>query len=150
MRRILFVCFGNICRSPMAEFIMKDLVKKRGLESGFHIESRGTSAAQLGNPVHPPARAELNRRGIDCAGKVSIRLKPEDYGAFDLLIAMDSMNVSGILRITGGDPDSKVRKMMEFSGGADVDDPWITLQYGVAFRDILAGCESWLERLAAQ
>ena len=147
MRRILFVCFGNICRSPMAEFIMKDLVKKRGLEGTFHIESRGTSAVEVGNSVSSGSRNELKKRGIDCAGKVSIRLTPEDYGAFDLLIAMDDMNVRDTLRITGGDPDGKVHKMMELSGGADVDDPWYTLRYGVACRDILAGCESWLERL---
>ena len=150
MRRILFVCFGNICRSPMAEFVMKDLVKKRGLEREFAIESRGTSAEELGHPVHPPARDELNKHGVGCAGKTARQLIARDYQAFNLLIAMDGMNVRDILRITGGDPGGKVRRMTEFSGGADVDDPWYTRRYDIAYRDILRGCEDWLEHLTAE
>lgn len=150
MRRILFVCFGNICRSPMAEFIMKDLVKKRGLESEFLIESRATSAAELGNPVNPPARDELQKHGVGCAGKTARQLTAQDYRDNDLLLAMDTMNVRDILRITGGDPDGKVRRMTEFSGGAEVDDPWYTRRFDVAYRDILRGCEGWLAHLAGE
>ncbi|MBN1776584.1 MAG: low molecular weight phosphotyrosine protein phosphatase [Clostridiales bacterium] len=151
MRRILFICFGNICRSPMAEFIMKALVIKRGLQSEFYIESRGTSAEDFGHPVNPPAAAELKKRGIGCAGKTAMQLRPEDYEAFDLLIAMDGMNARDVRRITGGDPQGKLHMMMEHtSRGGDVDDPWFTQRYDVACRDILEGCESWLERLTTE
>lgn len=145
MHRILFVCFGNICRSPMAEFISKDLVQKRGLAGDFHIESRGTSAEELGNPVYPPAKAELKKHGIDSASKVSIQLKKADYDAFDLLIAMDEQNVRAIGRVTGGDPQGKVHLMMERTARpGEVADPWFTHRYDVAYRDILEGCEAWL------
>ena len=151
MRRILFVCFGNICRSPMAEFMMKDLVKKRGLKSEFFIASRGTSAAELGNPVYPPAAAELIKHGIGCAGKVAEQLKAEEYGQYDLLLAMDDRNVRAILRITGGDPLNKVHRMMEHTArGGEVDDPWFTQRYDVAYRDILEGCEGWLKQWTAK
>ena len=137
---------GNICRSPMAEFIMKDLVKKRGVAGDFHIASRGTSTEELGNPVYPPARAELKKHGISCEGKVSIRLKKADYDAFDLLIAMDGLNLRDIGRITGGDPQGKVHLMMEHTARpGEVDDPWFTRQFDIAYRDILEGCEAWLD-----
>ena len=148
MQRILFVCYGNICRSPMAEFVMKDLVKKRGLEKRFHIESCATSTEELGNPVYPPIRAELNKHGISSAGKVSTQLQAADYDAFDLLIAMDNRNIRAINRITGGDPQGKVHMMMEHTAqGGEVDDPWYTRQFDRAYREILQGCESWLDTL---
>lgn len=146
MHRILFVCLGNICRSPMAEFIMKDLVQKRGIAGDFYIESRATSAEELGNPVYPPAKAELEKHGIPCGGKVSILLQKEEYGAFDWLIAMDDMNLRAIHRITGGDPRGKAHMMMEHTArpGA-VADPWFTRRFDVAYRDILEGCKAWLD-----
>jgi protein-tyrosine phosphatase len=148
MRRILFVCYGNICRSPMAEFIMKDLVFRLGLESGFYIQSRGTSAEELGNPVYPPARDELLKHGIGCGGKAAVRLTAEDYGRYDLLIAMDWMNVRAIGQLTGGDPQGKVHRMMEHTlRGGDVDDPWYTRRFDIAYRDIREGCEAWLKAL---
>ena len=151
MRRILFVCFGNICRSPMAEFILKDLVQKRGLESGFHIESRGTSAEELGNPVYPPACAELKKHGIGCAGKTAQRLQAEDYETYDLLIAMDAMNRRAIQRMTDGDPLGKVHMMTEHTArGGDVEDPWYTRRFDIAYRNIAEGCEAWLETLLMQ
>ncbi|HPJ02369.1 MAG TPA: low molecular weight protein-tyrosine-phosphatase [Candidatus Limiplasma sp.] len=151
MYRILFVCYGNICRSPMAEFIMKDLVQKRGLAGSFHIQSRGTSTEELGNPVYPPARAELQKHGISCAGKVSIQLQKADYDAFDLLIVMDERNVRASQRITGGNPQGKVRMMMELTARpGEVADPWYTRQYDVAYRDILEGCEAWLDALLGE
>jgi len=148
MHRILFVCYGNICRSPMAEFIMKDLAQKRGAGGQFHIESRGTSAEESGHPVYPPAAAELKKHGIGCAGKTAMQLAAEDYGKFDLIIAMDGMNARAISRITGGDPQGKVRMMMEHTPrGGEVDDPWFTRRYAAACRDIAEGCEGWLDAL---
>jgi len=151
MHRILFVCYGNICRSPMAEFIMKDLVKKRGLEQEFQIASRGTSTEELGNPVYPPARAELAKHGIGCAGKTAARLAPGDYGQYDLILAMDTLNVRHILRMVNGDPAGKVHKMMEHTPrGGDVADPWYTRRFDVTYRDIASGCEAWLDQLAGK
>ena len=150
MHRILFVCYGNICRSPMAEFIMKDLVKKRGLEREFDIASRGTSAEELGNPVYPPARAELAAHGIGCGGKTAMRLTAEDYAAYDLILTMDAGNYRDSLHLFDGDPQGKVHRFTEHTkGGADVDDPWYTRRYGVAYADILAGCEAWLNVLVS-
>lgn len=135
----------------MAECIMKDLVKKRGLEDEFVIASRGTSNDEVGNPVYPPAKAELEKHGINCAGKIAAQLRAEDYGRYDLLIAMDQRNVRAILRITGGDPEGKVRTMMEHTArGGEVDDPWNTGRFDIAYRDIREGCESWLNTLAAR
>ena len=151
MHCILFVCYGNICRSPMAEFVMKDLVKKHGLESAFDIASRGTSTEELGNPVYPPIAAVLKRHGISAAGKTAMQLRAEDYRDYDLLIAMDSMNVRAIRRMTGGDPQGKVHTMMEHTAaGGDVDDPWYTRQFDKTYRDILAGCKRWLDVLLAE
>ena len=148
MHRILFVCYGNICRSPMAEFVMKDLVEKRGLKEQFHIESRATSTEELGNSVYPPIRAELARHGIGCQGKVAMQLTVEDYEAFDLLIAMDRQNVRDIGRITGGDPQGKVHRMMEHTArGGEVADPWYTRRFADTYRDVLQGCEAWLDIL---
>jgi len=151
MVRILFVCYGNICRSPMAEFICKDRVEKRGLADSFHIESRGTSTEELGNPVYPPAREELAKHGIRCDGKVSIQLTKEDYDAFDWLFAMDERNIRAIDRLTGGDPQGKVHRMMErTSRPGEVDDPWYTHQYDVTYRDILEGVTAWLDVILSQ
>ena len=104
MTKILFICHGNICRSPMAEFVMKDLVQKAGLESQFQIESAATSAEEIGSPVYPPAYRKLREHGIDCSGKTARQLKRWDYGEYDLLIGMDKANLRNICRICGGDP----------------------------------------------
>ena len=116
MIRILFVCHGNICRSPMAEFVMKDLVKKAGLESQFHIESAATSTEEIGNPVYPPARHKLAEHGIDCAGKTARQLKNRDYDQYDLLIGMDKANLRNMYRICGGDYDGKIHLLLEYAG----------------------------------
>ena len=135
----------------MAECILKDLVKKRGLEGEFLIASRGTLDDEVGNPVYPSARAELEKHGISCAGKTAIKLRTEDYGQYDLLIAMDERNVHAILRIMGGDPEGKVHRMMEHTiHGGEVDDPWFTGRFDIAYRDIREGCETWLNALLAQ
>ena len=152
MIRILFVCHGNICRSPMAEFIFKDMVKKQGREKKFFVASCATSTEEiwngLGNPVYPPARAELAKHGISCEGKRAVQLQKADYVNYDLLIAMDSNNVRNIHRIIGSDPAGKVRKLMNYTPrGGDVADPWYTDRFDVAYRDIEEGCRCLLEQL---
>ena len=150
MVKILFVCHGNICRSPMAEFIMKDLVKKAGLEGQFHIESAATSAEEIGCPVYPPARRKLAEHGIDCAGKTARRLQSRDYDRFDLLIGMDRANLRNMGRVCGGGRDGKLRLLMEFAGrpGGEVADPWYTGDFETTWRDVLAGCQGLLDSLA--
>ena len=125
MIKILFVCHGNICRSPMAEFVMKDLVRKAGLEKQFVIQSAATSREELGNPVYLPARRKLAEHGIRCSGKTACQLQAKDYGAYDLLIGMDQANLRNIRRICGGDPAGKIRLLLDCAGrpGAEVADP---------------------------
>ncbi len=127
MKKILFVCHGNICRSPMAEFVMKDLVKKAGLVSQFHIASAAASREELGNPVYPPARRKLAEHGISCDGHAARQLTSRDYDAFDLLIGMDSANLRNMLRICGGDRAGKMSLLMEYTERpGDVADPQIS------------------------
>ena len=148
MTRILFICHGNICRSPMAEFVMKSLVASAGLEREFSIASAATSSEELGNPVYPQARRKLAEHGIGCAGKTARRMTAADYGAYDLLIGMDSANIRNMLRICGGDPDGKLRLLMAYTGTArDVADPWYTGDFDAAWRDIESGCRALLDAL---
>ncbi|NBI67136.1 low molecular weight phosphotyrosine protein phosphatase [Pseudoflavonifractor sp. 60] len=145
MTKILFVCHGNICRSPMAEFVMKDLVKKAGLESEFLIESAATSTEEIGNPVYPPARRKLAEHGIDCAGKTARQLRNEDYERYDLLIGMDRANLRNMHRICGGDFDGKLHLLMEFTDcPGDVADPWYTDDFETTWQDVLARCSRLL------
>ena len=148
MTKILFVCHGNICRSPMAEFVMKDLVEKAGLEKKFHIESAATSTEEIGNPVYPPARRKLAEHGIDCAGKTARQLKRDDYERFDLLIGMDRANLRNMTRICGGDRLGKLRLLMEYAGQPDqeVADPWYTGDFEATWRDVAVGCRRLLEQ----
>ena len=146
MTKILFVCHGNICRSPMAEFMMKDLVKKAGMESQFHIESAATSTEEIGNPVYPPARRKLAEHGIDCAGKKARQLTNTDYGKYDLLIGMDRANLRNMHRICGGDSGGKMHLLMDYTGHpSDVADPWYTNDFETTWQDVLAGCRRLLE-----
>ena len=146
MVKILFICHGNICRSPMAEFVMKDLVKKAGLESRFHIESAATSTEEIGNPVYPPARRKLAEHGIDCAGKTARQLRRSDYADWDLLVGMDRANRRNMERICGGDPDGKIRLLMDYTDRpGDVADPWYTDDFETTWRDVLAGCQGLLD-----
>lgn len=148
MTRVLFASHGNICRSPMAEFVMKDLVKKAGLESRFHIESAATSTEKIGNPVYPPARRKLVEHGIDCVGKTARQLTRADYDRFDLLIGMDRANLRNMTRICGGDPDGKIRLLLDFTERpGDVADPWYTGDFEATWRDVLEGCRGLLREV---
>ena len=148
MTKILFVCHGNICRSPMAEFVMKDLVEKAGCASEFYIESAAVSAEELGNPVYPPARRELAHHGISCDGKTARQMTRDDYDRFDLLICMDSSNLRRMERICGGDPDGKMSRLLEHIGRFDdVADPWYTGDFSATWRDVMDGCTALLEKI---
>ena len=149
MTKILFVCHGNICRSPMAEFVMKDLVKKAGLEARFHIESAATSTEEIGSPVYPPARRKLAEHGISCEGKRARRLTRTDYDQYDLLIGMDRANLRNMHRICGGDFAGKLHLLMDYTDRpGDVADPWYTDDFETTWRDVLAGCQGLWEQLA--
>ena len=146
MTRILFICHGNICRSPMAEFVMKDLVKKAGLEAQFHIESAATSTEEIGNPVYPPARRKLVEHGIDCTGKTARQLTNSDYDKFDLLIGMDRANLRNMHRICGGDYAGKMHLLMDYTDRpGDVADPWYTDDFETTWWDVLEGCRGLLD-----
>ena len=147
--RILFVCHGNICRSPMGEFILKDLAAKAGLADRFQIESAATSTEEIGNPVYPPARRKLAQHGIDCAGKTARQLTADDYGRFDLLLGMDRANIRNMTRICGGDPQGKIHLLMEYAGhpGREVADPWYTGDFDATWDDVLAGCQGLLRKI---
>ena len=146
----MFVCHGNICRSPMAEFIFKDLAEKQGIADRFVVSSSATSTEEIwngiGNPVYPSAKAELAKHGLSCNGKCAVRLEKNDYDKYDLFVGMDSANIRNMLRIFGSDPDGKVRKLMDYTDrGDDVADPWYSDRFDVAYQDILEGCTALLE-----
>lgn len=149
MIKILFVCHGNICRSPMAEFIFKDMLKKRGLSDLFYAESRATSTEELGDPVYPPARRMLEKHGISCAGKRAILVSPADCDEYDLLICMDQYNVRNLRRYAGERNEYKIHLMLEYADrpGESVDDPWYSGDFQAAWDDIAAGCEGILSQL---
>lgn len=146
--RVLFVCHGNICRSPMAEFVFKDLVKKRGLEAQFEIASAATSTEELGEPVHHGTARILRREGIDYHGHRARQITKREYGDWDFLIGMDDRNVRNMRRIWSDDPSGKVFKLMEFAGSsADVADPWYTGNFDVTYENVMDGCIGLLSYL---
>ena len=152
MIKILFVCHGNICRSPMAEFILKDMIQKRGLANDFYIASAATSTEEIwgdvGNPVYPPAREKLASKGISCAGKRAVQLRRDDYDKYDYLLAMDSANLRNMHRMLDGDPEGKVCRLLDFSERPrDIADPWYTGNFDVTYDDILEGCEAFLNHI---
>ena len=148
MHAVLFVCHGNICRSPMAEFVMKDLVRKAGVDTEFFIASAATSTEEIGNPVYPPARRKLAEHGIGCAGKAARQLRRGDYDRFDLLIGMDGANLRNMRRICGGDPEEKLSLLLDWAGrSGDVADPWYTGDFEATWQDVLAGCQGLLDAL---
>ena len=149
MIRILFVCHGNICRSPMAEFIMKDLVKKAGLEKSFEIASAATSTEEIGNPVYPPARRKLAQHGINCSGKRARQIMRRDYGYYDYIIGMDRYNLNNLQRFFAFDPAGKISLLLDHTDHPrSVADPWYTDDFDTAWNDIYEGCSALLEELS--
>ena len=152
MIKILFICHGNICRSPMAEFIFKDMLACRGMSDNFYVASAATSTEEIwngiGNPVYPPAKRELAKHGISCEGKRAVQLQKADYDKYDYLIGMDSANIRNMLRIFGGDPDGKVARLLSYAGSErDISDPWYTGEFGTTYNDVLEGCTAFLRYL---
>lgn len=149
MIKIMFICHGNICRSPMAEFVFKDMLKKQGMADDFYIASCATSTEEIGNPVHYGTRTKLAEHGISCAGKTAVQLNCSDYDRYDYLIAMDEMNIRNIMRIVRSDPDDKIRLLLDFAGEhRSISDPWYTGDFETTYKDVLAGCTALLEYLA--
>ena len=144
---ILFVCHGNICRSPMAEFVMKDMVAKEGLADNFIIASSAVSSEEIGNPVYPPVKRLLSANGISCEGKFARKMTPQDYDNFDLLIGMDNDNIRRMYRICSGDSDGKIRSLKSFTGNpnGEVADPWYSGDFTATWNDVVAGCSAILQ-----
>ena len=150
MKKILFVCHGNICRSPMAEFIMKKLVRTAGLEEEFEIASAATSTEEIGNPVYPMARQELAKHGIGCPGHQARLLTPDDYDRYDMLVGMETENINDMLRILGADPDGKLSRLLDHTDHPrDIADPWYTRKFNIAWADIHEGCTAIFNKITA-
>ena len=148
MIKILFVCHGNICRSPMAEFVMKDLVRKAGLEAEFEIGSAATSTEEIGNPVYPPARRKMAEHGIGCAGKTARQLTAGDYERWDYLVGMDRANLRNMRRICGGDPKGKISLLLDWTARpGDIADPWYTGDFEAPWQEVQTGCRALLDQI---
>lgn len=148
MIKVLFICLGNICRSPMAEFIFKDMIEKEGVANQFQIASAATSSEEIGNPVYPPARRKLAELGISCEGKRAVQMKRADYERYDYLLAAESRNIVNMKRIVGGDAEQKMHRLLDFSDSPrDIADPWYTRDFNMACRDIEEGCQAFLTYL---
>ena len=148
MHKILFVCHGNICRSPMAEFVMKKMVKDAGREAQFEIASAATSTEEIGNPVYPPARRILAEHGIGCAGKTARQMTRQDYDYFDQIIAMDRNNLRNLKRMFGEDTQHKISLLMDYSHRpGNVADPWYTGDFEATWHDVWNGCEGLLKNV---
>lgn len=151
MYRILFVCHGNICRSPMAEFVMKDIVKKAGRSDEFYIASCATSTEEIGNPVHHGTRRKLAEVGISCDGKRAVQLTKSDYNKYDYIIAMDEMNIRNIMRIIKSDPECKVSLLLSHAGmSGSIADPWYTGNFDDTYRDVLLGCKALFNEIISK
>ena len=152
MIKVLFICHGNICRSPMAEFIFKDMISKRGIADRFYVSSAATSTEEIwngiGNPVYPPAREELAKHGISCKGKRAVQVQKEDYEKYDYILGMDQWNLRNMLRIFKTDPQKKIRLLLDFCDSpGDIADPWYTGNFAVTYSDIVRGCKAFLQYL---
>ena len=148
--KILFVCLGNICRSPMAEFVMRDLLAKAG-RSDVTVASAGTCDIEVGRPVYPPAREVIEAGGLCCEGKVARQMTAEDYGEYDLLIAMDAQNITDMLSMCGGDPDGKMHLLMDYTGRpGNVADPFFTRKFSLTWDDVQEGCRGLLRAITEE
>ncbi len=148
MINVIFVCHGNICRSPMAEFVFRDMVEKRGLGDCFCIASAATSMEEVGNPVHRGTREKLREHGISTEGKRAQVLERTDYGRYDYLLGMESWNLMNMRRILGGDPENKIHRLLDFSDNPrDIADPWYTGNFDATYNDIAEGCQAFLRWL---
>ncbi len=151
MIKILFVCHGNICRSPMAEFVLKDMVQKEGIANEFYIASAATSTEEIGNPVHHGTRSKLAQVGISTTGKYAVQMKRSDYQEYDYIIGMDSWNYRNMLRIAGKDKEKKISLLLDYTEHPrDVADPWYTGDFEKTYEDVLAGCQGFLAFLRQQ
>ena len=148
MHKILFVCHGNICRSPMAEFVMKDKVRKLGVEDRFEIASAATSTEELGNPVYFGTKKILAEHGLSCDGKTARRLTKKDYAQYDLLVGMESINLYNMQKICGTDSKNKMKRLLDFTDKpGDIDDPWYHDDFQRTWREVNAGCDGLLKTL---
>lgn len=146
--RVLFVCYGNICRSPMAEFVFKDIIKKQGVEDKFIVESAATSSEELGNPVYYMTRKKLSSVGIDCSGKNARRINIDDYEKFDYIIGMESSNIDAMIRLFGDDSARKIYRLLDFTEKkGDIEDPWYTRNFDKVYEQILNGCKAFFESI---
>ena len=145
MINVLFICHGNICRSPMAEYIFRDMVQRQGLAQRFHIASAATSREEIGNDVYPPARAELRAHGVPVGHRAAVQVTPRDYDVYDWLLTMDENNARNLRRILPHDPDGKIRALLSFAGEQrGIADPWYTDDFEATWRDVLEGCQGLL------
>ena len=147
MHKIMFVCHGNICRSPMAEFVLKDMVKKRGISEQFLIASSATSREEIGNPVRRGTKKKLSEYNISTDNKVAVQFTKEDYHHYDYIIVMDSYNIINLMHIVGEDAAGKIYKLLDFADGGDIADPWYTGNFDDTYRDVAKGCEGLLKHL---
>ena len=148
MTKILFVCHGNICRSAMAECVMTMLIRQRGLEGRLSADSAATSGEEIGNPIYPPAARKLREKGVPVLPHAARRMTAGDYAGYDLLIGMDDANIRNMNRIAGGDPDGKIRRLMDYTARpGEVADPWYTRDFESAWRDVNEGCQALLDAL---
>lgn len=161
----MFVCHGNICRSPMAEFIFRKKLSDSGISDAYWVSSAATSTEEIGNPVYPPACRELAAHGISCKGKQAVQVVASDYGLYDYIIVMDDRNIRNLKKLIGSDPEGKVWKLLDFSGfradvkpyfdverlgGADISDPWYTGDFRTTYNDIVEGCDGLLAYLETE
>ena len=147
MIKVMFVCHGNICRSPMAEFVLKDMVAKKGIADNFSITSTATSREEIGNGIHYGTRAKLNEMGVPFTEHRATQITPSDYKNYDYILVMDRNNLRNLNRIIGEDTDKKVYRLLDFADGGDIADPWYTGNFDDTYRDIVKGCEAFLKHL---